>query len=214
MLRLHADMKQLNRSWIIAMILFLFPLIYIFLLHSQPVVLPVPLHDLPYVFGQWRGEDIHDREKQFRIDGADSELNRIYRNADGREVQVYIGYFATQKQDKELITYKLGDLYENAKEITIQIDTLNNIQANKTITTIGIQQALAIYWYNLNGQIIANNNKAKLITSIGGLLHRRTNGAFIIISGKFIRQEEVDKLFVDEIEFAKIFLPFLQKHFS
>jgi len=209
-----AGRSRMNLSWGIALALSLCAMTSHFIFAAQPVVLREPLSTIPYVVGDWEGEDMHESESAFSLDGADSELNRVYRSADGREVHLYIGYFELQRQDKEFITYKLTDLYENAQEITIPLDASRSMKANKTTFERGGQYVSAIYWYDLNGRIVASNNMAKFLTSLDGMVHRRTNGSFIMLAGNIRDTEEGEGVTTNYTEFIRIIMPYLQRLFS
>ena len=56
--------------------------------------------------GDWDGGKVDPQNGPVRIKGADEEIARIYRHRDGRAVELYIGYFASQEQGKELINYR------------------------------------------------------------------------------------------------------------
>ncbi len=137
-----------------------------------------------------------------------------YRDASNRWIKVYIGYFESQSQNKELINYRLDWLYKNAQEIEVHLYNEGSIKVNKTIFKDGIDNSLALFWYDLNGRLIANNIMAKVITAINGLVKRRTNGAIIIVSSSLSNFDELEQVLKDEIEFVQTFLPLLPKYFS
>jgi EpsI family protein len=206
--------NRFNKAWITVIISFAIIGGLIFLYAPKAISLKTPLNNIPLIIGgEWRGEDVNKSKNSFDIQGADYELRRIYRNSSGREIGLYIGYLESQKQDKELIHYTLQDLYEKSNEIEIPLTSHDNIRVNKAVNKDGIQNSLIIYWYNLNGQIIVNNYEAKYITVLNGLIHRRTNGAIVLVSSNLNHSEEFQNVFDDEVEFIQMLMPVLNNYF-
>lgn len=205
--------KQFNRAWITAIFVLIFSGGFLYLWNPLPIPLNMPLNELPLTIGDWKGKEISYNIKPFSINGIDSEIFRVYRNSSGREVELYIGYFEFQKNDKDFDDYKLQKLYEYSEEAKIMITSNSNIRVNKAIVKDRLQSSLILYWYNLNGQNVADRYNAKFLSAINGLLHRRTNGAIIIISSNLNNPDEMGKILNDEIEFVKRLYPILEKYF-
>ncbi|MEW6417378.1 MAG: exosortase C-terminal domain/associated protein EpsI [Nitrospirota bacterium] len=206
--------KKLNLTWLASTVILLSVGSFIHFHNSEPIPLNVPLNEIPLTIGNWKGENVNYPEKMFNIQGVDSELNRVYRNTSGREIKLYIGYFESQKQDKELIHYQLQKLYNDAEEIEIPVGSHSPILVNKTVLKKDAQNSLVLYWYNLNGKIVVNRYKAKFLTALEGIIHGRTNGAIVIISSNMNDPDEMHKILNDEIEFVQTVLPLLDKYLS
>ncbi len=207
------NIKQINHAWLITIVMLLVLGSFLYLYKPLPIPLKSPLNNFPLIIVDWKSKYLQIKSFPVQVQGADSELNRIYRNSSGREIKLYAGYFESQSQDKELIHYKLDKLYEQAEEIEIPLTSLDNVRVNKAVIKEGFQNSLILYWYNLNGQIITNNYKAKYITALNGLIHRRTNGAIVIVSSNLNHSEEFQKVFDDEVEFVQIIMPVLKSYF-
>ena len=212
--RLNTYAKQFNRAWILTIIFLLSLSGYLFLYSPQHIPLKAPLEELPLVIGKWKGEDINYEKRAYNVQGADFELNRVYSNDKGRKIKLYLGYYEFQKQDKEFIHYNLQSLYDNAEEMSIPIESNGFVQFNKTVLKEGFQNSLILYWYDMNGRIVSNNYKAKFIMALDGLIHRRTNGAIIIVSGDIKNRDDIRVLLDDEIEFVRNALPVLKQYLS
>lgn len=205
------DPRSFNQAWLTAIVVLFGLGSYLFLYTPEPVSLKKDLRELPWTIGEWRGDDISANKRLFNVQGADFEITRAYSKATGHEVTLYVGYFESQKQDKELIHYRLENLYDNAVEIEIPIGPNNNARVNRSILNDGKQGTLLFFWYDLNGKVIANNYKAKLLTTLDAFLHRRNNGAIIIVSINLNRPEE-DIIPNDEVEFIQALIPVLRNH--
>jgi EpsI family protein len=209
------ELKQFNLAWLAAVIMLFCFAGFVHLYKPVPVPLRSSIAGMPLTVGDWRGEELSDGMKPFKIAGADYELSRIYRNASGHEIRLQIVYFETQrKKDKELINYKLDDLYRNSEKITIPVSTHDNVQINKAVMRNGTDDSLVLYWYDLNGRIVADNYKGKLFTALDGLFHRRTNGAMIVVSSTLANPEAKDTVMNQNVVFIRKIFPLLTSLFQ
>jgi EpsI family protein len=206
------NIHRFNKALITVIISFAIIVGLIFIYTPKAVSLKTPLNNIPLIIGgDWRSEDVNKSNNSFDIQGADYELSRIYRNSLGREIDLYIGYYEVQKQDKKFIYYKLQKLYDNSKEINIPVSGHNLIGINKAVQKNLGNKTVVLYWYDINGKIVADRYEAKLITTLDGLVHRRTNGAIIIISSDLYNSEDLEKVLKDEVQFAQALFPFLSQ---
>lgn len=205
------DLKKINHASFVAMGALLTLAGVLFLHEPKPVPLKMDLVKFPFLLKQWEGVDDVSRAVSLNITGADSVISRIYRHTDGGELSVSIGYFQSQKQGRELIDYRFEKLYKKAEQIPLMTDQQALIHINKTVFTDGAKKYLAIYWYDLNGRIVADRYKAKLITIMDGLIHNRTNGALVVVSRNVNEIDSVTALNT-ELEFAKALIPTLSDY--
>lgn len=209
-----SNIHKFNQAWLMSVIILLALGGYLHLFKPKPVHLKASLYGLPSTIGEWKDAGMGDDVKPLSIPGADFEIARVYRNASGREVKLQITYFESQAHDKKLIYYKFKMLSDNSEEISIQNDSKDTIRINKTLFRDSAHDSLILYWFDLNGRIVANNYKAKFITAIDGLIHKRTNGAIIIISTILTNPDEMQSAFNDEVEFVQKILPILDNYLS
>jgi EpsI family protein len=209
---LTVNTKQFNKAWI--MVISLFIILGAFMLLYKPKVIPLkaPLNSIPLTLGgTWQGRDSDSPKTISNMEGADFELSRIYQNSTGGEIEIYIGYFEFQKQNKKFIHYTLQKLYDNSKEFTIPLSARNPIKVNRTLMHDSAHDSLILYWYDINGEIVADNYKAKLLTVFDGLIHRRTNGAIVMVSSNVTHADDFDKVLKDEVHFIQALFPFLSR---
>src|ERR1035437_951506 len=71
------------------------------LLHAanRPIKVPAghPLKELPLSLGDWQGIDMPLTDHILAAAGVDDYLNRSYTNADRAGIEVYVGYYSSQK---------------------------------------------------------------------------------------------------------------------
>lgn len=205
-----SDFNKLNQALLVSLVMLLGLGAYAHFLKSEPVPLKMSLNELPVTIGEWKNSSTGNNMRLFSIPGADAELARVYRNASGREVKLQIAYFGSQRQNKKLTYYKLQMLYDNNEELTVLKDADHVVPVNKTLLRSGSQDTLFLSWFNLDGQIVANRYAAKLKTAFNGIVRKRTNGAFFIVSSA-TSPNGLKTAMDDEISFVQNLLPVLDK---
>lgn len=203
-------LRVLKRSWVATLMIFSGLAVYLTFHHLSPVPLKADLALFPPSFGNWNRVEIPDvQEVLFRVEGADQELKRVYRNSLGHTIQLYVAYFESQHQSKEFINYLTAPLHDNVTSVSIstggQTMTVNQILLK------GERGAhRAFFWYDLSGRVVANWYQAKLMTSLDALTRGRTNGAFILVTS--IHKDEA--LRDEEIAFIRELVPILRRFIS
>ncbi len=201
-----------NKAWTTAMLVLVTLGGFVGFHNPHPVPLQAPLSELPLTIGNWRGQSANSPAFNLKICGADDEVNRIYRNDQGREIRLQIGYFEYQRKEKELAHPELQELYKDAGAVEIPTASPAFVRANKTVLRKGMMPTLVLYWHDLNGRITADRYKIKLFTIIESLIHQRTNGATIIISGNLTGPGARGKTLNDEVEFSRQLIPVLNNY--
>ncbi|MBI5588789.1 MAG: exosortase W [Deltaproteobacteria bacterium] len=204
--------SRFNIAYFIAIAMLLGQLVYLHTYTSRPVPVKRNLNAMPMDIGGWTGMDISRTEAPFSPPSVDSELARIYRNASGRAITLYVGYYATQMQDKEMIHDSMRKLYEDAGNIKLPTASMGQVSVNETTVKAAGGGTMALYWYDINGRILSSNYTAKLYTAAGGLFKRRTNGAVVITSTIPANPADSEAALNDELDFAGKLLPLLRDY--
>ncbi len=172
-----------NRSWHIGLVALIVFGVSMLFLDRGPVQLKEDLATLPISFDGWRGEQADLKHAIFRIEGADQELLRAYQNHEGRPLQLYVAYLASQGQWKKLVDYRTARLHQDADVVEITIRPGQVIAVNRGHLRGPQSEHQVIFWYDIDGHIIADRYRAKLETMRDALVHGRTNGALVLIAG-------------------------------
>ena len=96
---------------------------------------------------------------EHRFTAVDDDLVRVYRSASGERVRLYIGYYRDQQQGKELTGDVSHALRAAASPLELMLDS-ETIEINQVVPEARIQRGL-IFWYDLNGRIVADMYLAK-----------------------------------------------------
>jgi EpsI family protein len=157
-------------------------------LHSPiPVEPKRDLSQFPMQIGQWEGKDVTDPEWPAKNLVADQQLRRVYRHPSGDEVGVYIGYFRTQQQGKELIDHRLGWLHLKEEPVFVAqgargTEIRKGVARGLREQTYEGDRRAFYFWYHMDGRIYLNRHQAKIALMLKNLLTRHSNGALVLVS--------------------------------
>jgi exosortase D (VPLPA-CTERM-specific) len=206
-------LSGLIRPWVVAATLLIFTGSGYYLGRTIPVPLQRDLSTLPTTIGSWSGEDVVIEQAPFRVTGADQEMARRYHSASGRTVTLYISYFNSQEQDRELVNYQTSnEFYRGESAVTIPEISQQSYQVNQASLPIGKEQYLVFFWYNLNGRVVTGRYQAKLLTLWDVLAHGRSNGALVAISTPMAQQNNLDQLSTETQSFIRDLNPVLRDY--
>ena len=202
--------RSFRKAWAAALVILIGAGLFVYTYKATPVLLEKPLSELPMSIGRWNGNNNVAPHETLRVPGADYEATRTYRNSDGKTVDLYIAYFTSQTQGRELINAQFSDLYRKIEQVDLPLDTGARMSINKAVIRDGSRDFLVLFWYDLNGRVIANRNIAKLQTAVGGLIHRRTNGAVVMLVSPMTAADQSQRVLDDEKEFISHLQPVLR----
>lgn len=173
---------------------------YYYLGAGQPLPLAGGFANLPLVIGSWRGDNVDLRSETLRVANADAEVLRTYRDPQGRAVTLYIAYFNAQSQGKELVGYKTSWTFHRNDRPTAMSVGARTYRVNRAVLRDESGPRPVLFWYDLNGRIVAGRIEAKLWTIWDALARRRTNGAFVVVSAHAANADP-EEAFRDERRF-------------
>ena len=204
-----------RRIGLLAGLLILFAGLGAYLAFAEPTPIPLKaeLTDLPLEIGEWSsrpGDPAGDAPGDLQ---PDHEVKRVYRNTAGDEVQVYIGYFESQTQAKELANYRTAALHDGAFAWDVPLPGVPPLVANAVIRHDRGRRHAALFWYSLNGRVVTDRYGAKLYTTWDAIAHRRTNGALVWLETGFAREDQKERALATLSEFASALYPMLDRYF-
>jgi EpsI family protein len=146
-----------------------------------------PLKEFPAAVGSWRqmGSDYRFDEETERVLRADDYLSRNYTGAQGRVANLYIGYYATQRNGATYHSplnclpgtgWTMG---EPGKIIVSPADGSAPFEANRYIIEQGSERQLLLYWYQGRGRSVASEYWGKIYTVLDSISRRRSDGAMV-----------------------------------
>lgn len=147
------------------------------------------LKDFPKQIGTWEqtGADQQFDKETLAVLRASDYLLRNYRGPDGRAVNFYVGYYASQRDGA---TYHSplnclpgsGWVMSEPGTITITPKGRPAFVANKYLIQNGDRKELLVYWYQGRGRAVASEYWGKVYTVLDSVRMRRSDGAMVRIT--------------------------------
>jgi EpsI family protein len=144
------------------------------------------LKEFPKQLGSWQqiGPDQRFDDATLSVLRASDYLMRNYSTADGQGGNIYVGYYASQKDG---VTYHSplnclpgsGWTMTNPGRITITPPGRPSFEANRYVIQNAGAKELLIYWYQGRGRAVASEYWGKVYTVIDSVRLRRSDGAMV-----------------------------------
>ena len=170
--------------------------IYLNTWKAEPIYLKGGFADFPMTIAGFQGKPIDKLEKPFYTGLAQDELIASYVNQAGDTARVYIGYFNTQNQQEELIDYRYNWLHDGAESIELPSSS-PSVSMKRNSVRSGDKTITVFFSYDINGRNIIDPKLAKLASVLDALMHRRNNGAIIMV----LFDKEPEGLSINEQDF-------------
>lgn len=182
---------NINKSFIITIIILLFSIVSTMIIDQRgvPFVAETNLENLPMEIMGFTGVEDYFADSIYEELNADKHVYRHYRSEDGKQVDLYIGYYGTAKggrtphnpyaclpssgwgivKDKNIKLRKDGtEKYENVNYITSRKGNLYDI---------------VYHWYQSAGdKVLSTGFEQNIQRLIGKVLYNRNDGAFVRVS--------------------------------
>lgn len=205
--------KKFKKAWVLSIALLLGFSGFLSMYKADQVPLKVPLNYIPHRIGEWKGKKADLQEARFRAYGADYELARLYRNNEGHEYNLYVGYLGSQEIGRRmLVESKLNELHARSTVFDIVIDGFGSVRVNKAVVDFGHRNAQVFFLYDVNGRLIASKYRVKLLTAFEGLFHNRTNGSVIVVVKNVRGGNSLDSSSDTDIRFLSSIIPLLTRY--
>jgi len=150
------------------------------------------LKDFPQSVGGWQktGTDQILDDATMKVLRASDYLLRDFRKPDGQVVNLYVGYYATQRTGA---TYHSplnclpgsGWILSQPGKATITLPDGSSFVANKYVIQNGEYKSFMIYWYEGRGRNVASEYWGKIYTVIDSVRLRRSDGAMVRVTVPF-----------------------------
>ncbi len=186
--------------------------------HGEDIHPNKPLSSFPTRIGQWAGTQDKFDSRIYQVLGVDDSFLGNYRHPKESDVQLYIGFYQSQRE---------GDLIHSPKNcmpgagwniIKTSIETLDAAAENeKKISVIklvlqnGIQKQIVLYWFQSRGRIISSEYMQKIFLVIDSIFRHRTDGSFVRLITPVLNDDE-DKAVNTLKDFAVQLMPILNEY--
>ncbi|MGK2907413.1 MAG: exosortase C-terminal domain/associated protein EpsI [Desulfuromonadales bacterium] len=187
-------MKSQSRYLIVYLLLGLTAL---FILTHENNAVPVnePLTDIPASFGAWTmvGQSRFDPQILANLKPTDY-LYRVYRDAQGNQATIYIGYHDGGPDSGPIHSPKnclpgggWFELSEVKRTLPVAGRDLQVVQAAYQYNE---QKELFIYFFQVKGRVLVSEYSLKLAEITNSIFHNRRDSAFIRISVRYLDDQD------------------------
>jgi EpsI family protein len=182
--------------------------------HGEAIVSRQPLHDLPYEFGPWIGEERPLQAQVVQAVGVSDYTNRVYSESAESPVQLYVGYYSSQRTGDTIHSPKNclpGSGWDPIRSgyATISVPSGRNIVVNEYVIQRDQDKQLVFYWYQGRGRIIASEYAGKFWMVADAISRNRTDGAMVRVITPMSDGE--DKARARLVSFTQTLFPSLDK---
>lgn len=177
-------------------VFFLFVIVAAYLaLHSDAAVpMNRSFSEFPTTVGQWQmvKESFMTADVQ-RVLKATDYLSRHYVDADGKTVELYVGFHNGGKNSGAIHSPKHCLPGSGWFEVSTGHDTISTSQGtlavNRAVYQKGGEKLLFLYWYQVRNKAVASELSLKAEEILNSALHGRKDSSFIRISVPFDQDE-------------------------
>ncbi len=146
-----------------------------------------PLKSFPATLGAWqrRGPDVRFDAQTEAVLRADDYVMRDYVLPNGRAVNFYVGYYASQRSGATYhspLNCLPGSGWTMTDPATVAITPADGgpaFEANRYIIQNGDTRQLLIYWYQGRGRAVASEYWDKMYSVADSVRRRRSDGAMV-----------------------------------
>src|SRR5712664_2871548 len=149
---------------------------------GEIVVPHTPLRELPYALDIWTGTDQPVEEQIVGAVGVDDYVNRVYLRPQVGFLQLYIGYYSSQRTGDTIHSPKNclpGSGWDpvHSEYATIAVPGRRQIVVNEYVIQQGLNKQLVFYWYQGRGRVVASEYAGKFLMVSDAIKRNRTDDA-------------------------------------
>lgn len=212
------DKKTISfKNAIIASILMILVFSYLkFMNHGKDVEPLKPFSTFPKQIGLWKGTEHFFSDEIYNFVGVDDSALINYSNPPENEIQLYIGYYKSQRKGDMIHSPKNcmpGSGWEITSTTYENIETKDGetIRIIKLILEKGAEKQIVFYWFHGRGRIVDSEYKQKIYLVIDSIFKNRTDDSFIRIISP-VNNNQIDNTLKSMKEFTKDLMTILEQY--
>ncbi len=146
-----------------------------------------PLSEVPLKLSSWEGNEQRIEPRLVEAAGVDDYLSRVYTDAHGNRIDLYIGYYEGQRTGDLIHSPKNclpGTGWEpvRTRRLIVNMPQGSRIVVNEYLVEKGLDHQLVLYWYQARGRVIASEYWGKVWMVFDSISRNRTDGALVRVS--------------------------------
>ncbi|HWK10194.1 MAG TPA: EpsI family protein [Vicinamibacterales bacterium] len=140
----------------------------------------------PAQIGEWKSAGEEPLEDDvLQVLGVDEYVNRTYVDRAGLPLNLYIGYYASQRQGNTIHSPQNclpGSGWQPVEASRIELNAGGtSFPVNRYVIQKALHRQVVYYWYQGRGRIVANDYANKLWLMLDAARLHRTNGSLVRI---------------------------------
>jgi EpsI family protein len=185
----HSDMT--NKSFTTSLIILLLTIALVTLIsrRGEPVVVRTNLENLPMEILSFKATEDFFPDSVYKELNADKHVYRHYRADDGKQVDLYIGYYGTAKGGRTghnpyacLPGAGWGIVDTKSVRVTSNYYT-NGVDVNYVLARKGETYESVLHWYQSAGnKVLSTGIQQNIERFKGRIFYNRNDGAFVRVS--------------------------------
>lgn len=189
-----------------------------YLSHVEDVPPSKPFSSFPKQIGEWSGQEQRFDQKVYDFVGVDDSFLATYQRPDRGSVQLYVGFYQSQRE---------GDLIHSPKncmpgagwkiigtdleDLALRHHNPEKIKVIKLILQKGTQREIVLYWFQSRGRFIASEYLQKIYLVWDSIFRHRTDGSFVRLIAPVTNNDQ-QKTVEHLKNFAIQLIPVLQEY--
>ena len=142
------------------------------------------LSEFPTVIGRWKGHVSHFDEDVYKTLGVDDSYLCNYQSEDGKSIQLYIGFYQSQREGALIHSPKncmpgAGWDIINRSLIKVNMSPRGQRKVIRLLMRKGNERQIALYWFQSRGRVISSEYWQKIYLIWDSIFKHRTDGTFV-----------------------------------
>ena len=188
-----------------------------FMGQARDVVPLKPFSSFPKQIGGWAGKEEHFDQKIYDILGVSDSILCNYVTPDGNRIQLYVGYYKSQRQGSLIHSPKncmpgsgWKIIETSIEELAFSLSPPQKSKAIKLILQKGLEKQVVLYWYQSRGRTVVSEYWDKIYLVMDSITRQRTDAAFVRLIAS-VHGEDVKKTTDTLKDFSKLLVPILSE---
>jgi EpsI family protein len=172
------------RLWIVVLLLLGGTVCLHAMSHGEPILARQPLENIPETVGGWTGNEAPLDQEALQVLGLTDYTSRRYLSPTVPEVDLYIGYYASQRTGDTIHSPQnclpgagWDPVYKGYT--TIPLADGQKLKVNEYVVVRELSKDLVFYWYQGRGRVIASEYWGKFWMIHDAIRRNRTDGALV-----------------------------------
>jgi len=186
--------------------------------HSECIKLIKPFSDFPLEIGEWRGWEDRFADRVYQVLGVHDSFLGNYRNHEGNQIQLYIGYYENQCEGDLIHSPKncmpgsgWNIIKSSSEELMIPHSKIRKVRVMNLLIEKSGQRQIVLYWFQSRGRVTASEYMQKIYLILDSITRQRTDDSFVrLIAPITNSNEKISSKYLKN--FAEILIPLLQEY--